>query len=210
MLGLEKLRAWPVVFTPWTAAAIWTDYDELSGYGGRRGRNRALGAEECVNKNYKAQIFDEMIKPTVIVDDDNKPMGKICDNDAAIFFNFRSDRALQLTQAFVSPQVVAARISAPCLQNLYFATMTEYAPGLPLLVAFGPMTLNNNLAEVVSQNRLTQFHIAESEKYAHVTAFFNCGRTEKFPGEERVIVTSPSNNARNYFRPSGNVGRKIG
>ena len=158
----------------------------------------ARSAEECVATNYKAQIFDEMIKPTVIVDDDNKAVGKICDNDAAIFFNFRSDRALQLTEAFVSPQLMPAEFQHPVLQNLYFATITEYAPGLPVFVAFGPMTLSNNLAEVVSNNKLTQFHIAESEKYAHVTAFFNCGRTEKFPGEERVIVTSPANNARNY------------
>ncbi|MDR3643183.1 MAG: 2,3-bisphosphoglycerate-independent phosphoglycerate mutase [Candidatus Doudnabacteria bacterium] len=154
--------------------------------------------EECVAKNYQAQIFDEMIKPTVIVDDDNKAVGKISDNDALIFFNFRSDRALQLTEAFVSPQGMPPEFEHRLLQNLYFATITEYAPGLPVHVAFGPMSLKNNLAEVVSSSRLTQFHIAESEKYAHVTAFFNCGRTEKFPGEERIIVTSPTNNARNY------------
>ena len=103
-----------------------------------------------------------------------------------------------MTEAFVTPQNLPPEFMHPVLQNLYFATMTEYAPGLPVHVAFGPMGLNNNLAEIISKNKLTQFHIAESEKYAHVTAFFNCGRTEKFPGEDRVIVSSPANNARNY------------
>ena len=159
----------------------------------------AHSAAECVNKNYRAQIFDEMIKPTVIVDENNRPTARVGDNDAVIFFNFRSDRGLQITEAFVSPQTLPPEFLHPKLQNLYFVTMTEYSSALTdVHVAFAPMVLNNNLAEVVSKSGLTQFHIAESEKYAHVTAFFNCGRTEKFLGEERVIVTSPSNNARNY------------
>jgi 2,3-bisphosphoglycerate-independent phosphoglycerate mutase len=80
---------------------------------------------------------------------------------------------------------------------LYFVTMTEYLKNLSAHIAFKPTGLKNSLAEVLSKNKLTQFHIAESEKYAHVTAFFNCGEADKFPGEERVIVTSPDNQ-RNY------------
>lgn len=154
--------------------------------------------EECVKRNYQAQIFDEMIKPTVIMDPAGRPTAVISDNDAVIHFNFRSDRALQLTQMFVQPESLPQEFRQRPRQNLYFATMTEYAPGLPVHVAYSQMDLKNNLAEVLSINKFTQFHIAESEKYAHVTAFFNCGRTEVYPGEERLIVTSPEN-SRNYF-----------
>jgi 2,3-bisphosphoglycerate-independent phosphoglycerate mutase len=157
----------------------------------------ASSAEECVQKNYEQQIFDEMIKPTVIVKSDGQPVGKVGDSDAVIFFNFRSDRALQLARMFINPKDVPKEFLGRPLQNLYFATMTEYVPGLPAHVAFPPIDLRNNLAEVLSQANLTQFHISESEKFAHVTAFFNCGRADKYPGEDRVIVTSPEN-GRNY------------
>lgn len=155
-------------------------------------------ADEAIKNSYQAQIFDEMIKPTVILNDEGQPVGKISDNDAVIFINFRSDRALQLSQAFVQPEKLPEEMRPRQLQNLFFATMTEYSPDLPTKVVFAPVSLKNNLAEVISAKGLTQFHIAESEKYAHVTAFFNCRKTEKYPGEERVIVTSPENNANNY------------
>ncbi len=158
----------------------------------------ARTAQEAVNNSYRAQIFDEMIKPVVIVDESGEPVAKISDNDAVVFANFRSDRALQLAQAFVKQDAMPKEFQRQPLKNLYFATMTEYAPELPAHVAFPYMDLKNNLAEILSAKGLQQFHIAESEKYAHVTAFFNCGRTEKFPGEEREIITSPSNNASNY------------
>lgn len=153
----------------------------------------AATPEECVSRNYQGQIFDEMIKPTVILNGNNEPIAKISDNDAVIFINFRSDRALQLTESFVSPESLPEEFRRKPLQNLYFATMTEYLRGLPVHVAFFSLDLKNNLAQVLSDKQFTQFHIAESEKYAHVTAFFNCGQTEKYPGEERVIVSSPEN-----------------
>jgi 2,3-bisphosphoglycerate-independent phosphoglycerate mutase len=158
----------------------------------------AHSTTECVNNSYRSQIFDEMILPTVILNDAGSPVGKISDSDAVIFFNFRSDRAVQLTQMFVKPESVPEQFRQKSLQNLFFVTMTEYEQGLVKHIAFTPVDLKNNLAEVISQNAMEQFHIAESEKYAHVTAFFNCGRSEKFPGEDRLIVTSPENNSRNY------------
>lgn len=158
----------------------------------------ALSAEECVRKNYEAQISDEMIKPTVILDKNNLPLAKISENDAVIFTNFRSDRALQLTECFIAPQNLPEEFRRPVINNLFFATMTAYSPSLPAKVVFKSTSLKNNLAEVLANNSFTQFHIAESEKYAHVTAFFNCGRTEKHPGEEREIITSPVNNLSNY------------
>jgi 2,3-bisphosphoglycerate-independent phosphoglycerate mutase len=158
----------------------------------------AQSAEDAINQNYQKQVFDEMVPPTVIQNFDQRPVAVIEDNDAVIFFNFRQDRALQLTQMFVAPEQVPEKVRHPILQNLYFCTMTEYAQNLPQAkVAFPPFDLKNNLADVLSQQHFTQFHISESEKYAHVTSFFNCGRTDPYPGEERHIVNSPSN-GRNY------------
>lgn len=157
----------------------------------------ASSAEACVRQNYERQIFDEMIKPTVIVNAAGQPVAKIGDNDAVIYFNFRQDRTLQLTEMFVQPAALPEAFRRRPPQNLLFVTMTEYANNLPVQVAFPQLGLSNNLAEVLAKNKFTQFHIAESEKFAHVTSFFNCGRSEKFEGEERVIVDSPEN-SRNY------------
>ncbi len=154
-------------------------------------------AEEAVSNSYNAQIFDEMIKPTVIVKEDAQPVTTIRENDAVIYFNFRSDRAVQLTQMFVQPASLPEEFRHQPIPNLYFVTMTEYAAGLPVQVAFSTANLKNTLAQVLADSQLSQFHIAESEKYAHVTVFFNGGRGEKFKGEERLIVDSPSN-SHNY------------
>lgn len=159
-------------------------------------------AEDAILNSYSQNIFDEMISPTaMIVRDEGEsgmhPVTKVTDNDAIIFFNYRSDRALQLTQAFVQPEVMDIPAKHPQIQNLYFVTMTEYFFNLPVQVAFHPVNLENNLAQYLSKNGKTQFHIAESEKYAHVTSFFNGGASEAFSGEERKIVTSPEDN-RNY------------
>lgn len=161
----------------------------------------AYTAEDAILDNYKQGVTDETIKPTVIVQDnprgDKKPVAVVADNDAVIFFNFRTDRALQLTQAFVQPQVMDIAEKHEPLKNLFFVTMAEYLAGLPVHVAFPRMDLKNNLAEVVSKAGLTQFHVAESEKFAHVTSFFDCGTSEAYPGEERTIVDSPDN-SKNY------------
>ena len=161
----------------------------------------AHSAEDCIWRNYQNGVYDEMIKPTVISEPGqsgkNEPVAKISDGDAVIFFNFRPDRALQLTRAFVTPEILPPAFRHPQLKNLYFATMTEYAQNLPVKVAFPSIDMKNNLAEVLSENKFTQFHISESEKYAHVTSFFDCGKNDPYPGEERKIVASPDN-ARNY------------
>lgn len=162
----------------------------------------ALSAQACVEANYARQIFDEMIRPTVVMDvnqavGSKTPVVTIKDNDAIIFFNFRSDRMVQLVQAFVQPQRMEIQSKHQQLQNVYIVTMTEYASDLPVHVAFPSVDLRNNVAEVVSQKGLRQFHIAESEKYAHVTSFFNGGVSNELRGEERIIVTSP-NNTKNY------------
>jgi 2,3-bisphosphoglycerate-independent phosphoglycerate mutase len=155
-------------------------------------------AEDCVLDSYAHGVYDEMIPPTVVIENvpdsnDMRAVGKIEPNDAVIFFNFRSDRALQLVEAFVAPDKAEPPAVHQPLANVFFATMTEYFFGLPVHVAFPTINLKNNLAQVLSKNNFTQFHVAESEKFAHVTSFFNGGITEPLPGEERLIVKSPDN-----------------
>lgn len=162
----------------------------------------ASTAEAAIMANYEKGIFDEMVPPTVIVNETGEPVAKIGSSDAIVYFNFRQDRALQLTQSFVDVGHTPLAGKLTVLQNVYFVTMTEYQQGLPVHVAFAPPELVNNLASYISAKQLTQFHAAESEKYAHVTAFFNCGVTNQLPGEGRQIVTSPSNSNNYVDRPA--------
>lgn len=154
-------------------------------------------AQQAITDNYDKHIYDEMIPPTVIVQEDGKP-ALIGDNDAVICFNFRSDRALQITRALVEPNFSKFSQPTKSIKNLLVVTMTEYAKDLNVKIAFPPMEVTNGLAELISKKGLRQFHIAESEKYAHVSVFFNGGIINPFPGEEREIVTSPSSNSQNY------------
>lgn len=161
--------------------------------------------EDAILNNYNQGIFDEMIPPTVIVDRTDpsqiKPLSVISAHDSVIFFNFRSDRALQLTEAFMRPDRVQASPGPGNLDDLFFVTMTEYFEDLPVHVAFPQNNLKNNLAEVISKNNLKQYHIAETEKYAHVTSFFNGGISESLVGEQRTIVQSPINDKNYEDRP---------
>lgn len=164
--------------------------------------SQASSAEEAIVGSYNQNIFDEMIVPTVITEKDAttgqpRPTATIQEKDAVIFFNFRQDRAVQLTQRFVTPEKVQLPQAGTKLHELFFVTMTEYMRGLPVHVAFAAQEVKNNLAEYLAKNNISQFHIAESEKYAHVTSFFNCGIVDLLPGETREIVTSPSN-SNNY------------
>jgi len=152
----------------------------------------ATSALDCIATNYAKGIYDEMIAPTVITDQ-GEPVAKIGDNDAIIFFNFRQDRAVQLTIAFVAPERMKLPNPHPKLQNLDFVTMTHYADELAVEVAFGPIEVEADLPTVIAAAGLKQFHCAESEKYAHVTSFFHGGKLDPVKGEERLIVQSPAN-----------------
>ncbi len=158
---------------------------------------KAGSAQQAISDNYDKHIYDEMIPPTVIVQEDGKP-AVIGDNDAVINFNFRSDRALQITRALTEPNFTKFTKPVKALKNLFVATMTEYAKDLPVKIAFPPHEVVNGLAEVISKKGLRQFHVAESEKYAHVSVFFNGGVINPFPGEDRQIITSPASNYQNY------------
>ena len=145
--------------------------------------------EEAIRASYKEKIFDEEFKPVVIEKEDGSFSG-IKENDAVIFFNFRADRARQLTKAFVEDNFKG--FARKKIKNLFFVSMTEYEKGLPVsAIAFPPEKIDWPLARVLSERGLSQFHIAETEKYAHVTFFFNGGKEEPFNGEDRVVIPSP-------------------
>jgi len=144
--------------------------------------------EEAIEDSYQKKVYDEEFVP-VVIGREGEPVGKVGGKDAVIFFNFRPDRARQLTQAFVIPGF--ARFEREYLRGLTFVTMTEYEKESPVLVAFPPQVVVNSLAETISRAHLKQYHVAETEKYAHITFFLNGTVEEPFPGEERTIVPSP-------------------
>lgn len=144
---------------------------------------------ETIRASYAKEVYDEEFPPTVLVKR-GAPIATIQPGDAVIFFNFRPDRARQLTQALAVASF-SGFDRAP-LQDVHVVTMTEYEAGLPVEVAFPPQPLSSTLAEVLSAHGLVQLHIAETEKYAHVTFFLNGTREQPFPNEDRAIIPSPS------------------
>lgn len=148
-----------------------------------------VSARAAVEKSYAAQITDEFVKPGVLVDQ-GKPVGKVQDGDSVLFFNFRADRARQLSRAMTQKDFTGFRREV-FPQLAAFMTMTRYDETLDLPAAFEPVSLEQILAEVISRRGLHQLRIAETEKYAHVTYFFNGGRETPFEGEERILIPSP-------------------
>lgn len=151
--------------------------------------------------SYADGTTDEFIEPTVIVTKEGSPVGAIKPNDAIIFFNYRADRARQLTKALVLPDFSKLKTSSGektksferglQLNNLFFVTMTQYEKGLPVsAIAFEPHNVPLPISRVFSELGDKQLHIAETEKYAHVTYFFNGGLEQPFPGEDRILVNS--------------------
>ena len=139
--------------------------------------------QECLDNSYARDVSDEFVVPTVL------KKVPVRDGDSLIFFNFRPDRARQLTEAFVSPSFEGFK--RPLLHNLYFATMTTYEDSLPVHVIYGKEHLDSTLGEVLAQAGKKQLRIAETEKYAHVTYFFNGGEEAKNDGEDRILIASP-------------------
>ncbi|MFA5994307.1 MAG: 2,3-bisphosphoglycerate-independent phosphoglycerate mutase [Parcubacteria group bacterium] len=137
--------------------------------------------------SYSKGIYDEYIEPAVVMHQD-KPIATIQDGDSVIFFNFREDRARQITKAFTLPGFMKFKRTE--LKNINFVTMTQYEEGLPVNIAFPPIKLTDCLGNIISRNKKTQLRIAETEKFAHVTYFFNGGQEESFPKEDRIIIPS--------------------
>lgn len=142
-----------------------------------------LTAVEVLQASYAEGVTDEFVLPVRIAP------GAVEPGDGVIFFNFRPDRARQLTQAFVSSKFNG--FERQQIKPLSFVTFTQYDPELPVSVAFAPQNLSNILGEVIANHGLKQFRTAETEKYAHVTYFFNGGLEEPCDGEDRELVSSP-------------------
>lgn len=146
-------------------------------------------AKAAVESSYADGKMDEFVLPTVI-EKDGKPVATVKDNDAIIFFNFRPDRAIQLSNAFTDTEWEHFDRGARA-ENVKFVTMTLYNPSVVAEVAFAPIEMKNVIGEVLSNEGLKQLRIAETEKYPHVTFFMNGGRNEEFPGESRILINSP-------------------
>ncbi len=143
----------------------------------------------AVEKSYEQEIFDEFIEPIVICSANNEPVAKIEEHDSVIFFNFRPDRARQITRTLVDNNFSEFETKK---LNLYFVCFTQYDETMPNVhIAFKPTKLNNTFGEYISSKGLKQLRIAETEKYAHVTFFFNGGEEKVFEGEDRILVPSP-------------------
>lgn len=151
---------------------------------------KASRALEALEKAYGLRITDEFVEPTVIVDQHGKAIGQINENDAVIMFNFRADRVRQISHAFTDETFSAFRRPKGYL-GLKYICMTEYDITLNAPVAYPPQNLDNTLGEYVSKQGLKQLRIAETEKYAHVTFFFNGGVEKAYPGEDRILIDSP-------------------
>jgi 2,3-bisphosphoglycerate-independent phosphoglycerate mutase len=154
-------------------------YDVMTQDGNGDGRS----ALAVLHAAYEAGKTDEFVLPTRIAP------GAVEPGDGVIFFNFRPDRARQLTQAFVDPAFNG--FERELIQPLSFVTFTQYDSHLPVAVAFAPQDLTNILGEVIARHGLRQLRTAETEKYAHVTYFFNGGIEDPFEGEDRELVPSP-------------------
>ena len=150
---------------------------------------KATSALEAVQTSYDNEKFDEFVMPTVI-EKDGKPVATLQDNDSIIFFNFRPDRAIQLSNAITDDEWEFFDRGQRA-KNLKLVTMTMYNPSIKAEIAFPPVALKNVIGEVLSDKGLSQLRIAETEKYPHVTFFMNGGRNEEFPGENRILIPSP-------------------
>lgn len=191
----EKIRSYSHIHLSTLAGRYWAmdrdnrwdriqkAYETLTG----KGSLSYASYGEAIRDQYEQGVTDEFIPPCSIGSD---PSQFVREGDAVVFFNFRVDRPRELTRAFVDQQFQGFERSA--IQNLFFVTMVSYDESITgVHVAFDRQSLTNTLAEWLSKHGRTQFHTAETEKYAHVTHFFNGGVEKPFPGEDRELIPSP-------------------
>jgi 2,3-bisphosphoglycerate-independent phosphoglycerate mutase len=149
----------------------------------------ARTALEGLQNAYNRGETDEFVKPTALVDSVGRPIATVSSNDSVIFFNFRADRGRQMTRAFTEPDFTDFKRAE--FINPHFVTLTEYEKSQKARAAFAPQVTVNTLGEVLAAHNMRQLRIAETEKYAHVTFFFNSGREAPNTGEDRVLIPSP-------------------
>ncbi len=148
----------------------------------------AQSAIQAIESSYQKEVFDEFVEPTVICNGET-PIATISEKDSVIFFNFRPDRAREITRTLVDPEFKEFETKK---LDLCFVCMRQYDETIPNVnIAFKPTVLVNTFGEYISNLGLTQLRIAETEKYAHVTFFFNGGEEKQYKGEDRILVPSP-------------------
>ena len=186
-------------------------YNTLIGHEGET----ANAAYQAIEGAYQRGLTDEFIAPTMIVDNDGRPKGSVCDHDGMIFFNFRADRARQIAMSLVEPHfetitthsiISEEGFAVPTeksvkkktfkrdrlVKDLFFVTLTQIGRHIHVsAIAFPQMNVPHPLAEILAVHGKNQLHIAETEKYPHVTYFFNGGREKAFPREDRMVIPSP-------------------
>ena len=150
---------------------------------------KATSATIAIEDSYQKEIFDEFVVPTVICNGDDTPIATISENDSVVFFNFRPDRAREITRSLVDKEFTGfERKYFP----LYYVCFTNYDDTIENVhIVFKKEEIKNTFGEIVSKRGLTQLRIAETEKYAHVTFFFNGGEEKQYNGEDRILVSSP-------------------
>ena len=149
---------------------------------------KSNSAVKAIEDSYQKDTFDEFVKPILITNNENE-VTTISKNDSVIFYNFRPDRARQITRALVDKEFDAFETEK---LNLYYVCFTEYDKEMPNVnVAYKPESIENTFGEYISKKGLTQLRIAETEKYAHVTFFFNGGREAPYENEDRILIPSP-------------------
>lgn len=149
---------------------------------------KATSAISAIESSYQKEVFDEFVEPTVICNNE-EPIATIENHDSVIFFNFRPDRARELTRSLVDPEFDGFETKTLDLDYVCFTQYDETIPNVE--IAFKPESLKNTFGEYVSKQGLTQLRIAETEKYAHVTFFFNGGEEKQYKGEDRILIPSP-------------------
>ncbi|MCG7345545.1 2,3-bisphosphoglycerate-independent phosphoglycerate mutase [Sporosarcina sp. ACRSL] len=147
-------------------------------------------ATEGILASYEKGVHDEFVEPFIIAEG-KEPVAKVKDGDAVVFFNFRPDRAIQLSKAFTDPTFDGFHTGPETFENLKFVTFTHYSDEVRANIVFGNENLENTLGEVISKNGLRQLRIAETEKYPHVTFFMSGGKEDEFEGEKRILIASP-------------------
>lgn len=148
-------------------------------------------SEDVIKDSYENGIYDEFVIPSVIKDTNDEAVGKVSDDDSIIFYNFRPDRAIQISRTFGNEKFEDFDRGPGAPKNLDFVMLTDFSESVDGYVAYNPVNLDNTIGEVLSQHELKQLRIAETEKYPHVTFFMSGGREEEFPGEKRILIDSP-------------------
>ena len=174
-----------------------------------KSKDQAQNAKQAINIAYAQNKTDEFVDPTVIVDEKGKAVGPLSDGDAIMFFNYRPDRARQLVKALENKRF--GGFKAKKFSKLYISTFTDYDPTLKVRVLFPEEDIKNPLSEVISKKKIKQFHIAETEKYAHVTYFLN-GGCEK-PNKDEIWEIIPSPKVSTYNKKpemsAGKVAKRV-